>query len=75
MEVRIPEEIVEEGAEGVISVWLFKDGETVAKGDVLAEVMNAKAATELQSPATGRLTIVAPAETPVKRGDLVARIE
>ncbi len=75
MEVRIPEEIVEPGAEGVISVWLFKSGETVQQGDVLAEVMNSKAATQLEAPASGRLTIVVATEVPVRCGDLVARID
>ncbi len=73
-DVRIPEEIVGQGAEGAISVWLFKDGETVTEGDVLAEVMNEKAASELLSPASGRLTILVEAETPVRMGQVVARI-
>jgi len=54
-DVEIPAEIVDEGAEGAISVWLFRDGETVVAGDVLAEVMNEKAAAELVAPASGRL--------------------
>jgi pyruvate/2-oxoglutarate dehydrogenase complex dihydrolipoamide acyltransferase (E2) component len=75
MEVRVPEEIVEAGAEGVISVWLFASGETVTKGDVLAEIMNAKAATQLEAPASGRLTVLVAADVPVKCGDLIARID
>jgi pyruvate/2-oxoglutarate dehydrogenase complex dihydrolipoamide acyltransferase (E2) component len=74
-DVSIPEEIVGEGAEGAISLWLFQDGETVAAGDVLAEVMNEKAAAELVAPASGRLTILVPPETPVRKGQIVARIE
>jgi len=30
-DVEIPAEIVDEGAEGAISVWLFRDGETVSR--------------------------------------------
>lgn len=75
MDVRIPEEVVEAGAEGVISIWLFATGEAVTKGDVLAEVMNAKAATQLEAPASGRLTVLVAAEVPVKCGDLIARID
>jgi pyruvate/2-oxoglutarate dehydrogenase complex dihydrolipoamide acyltransferase (E2) component len=74
-DVSIPEEIVGEGAEGAISLWLFQDGETVAAGDVLAEVMNEKAAAELVAPASGRLTILVPPEAPVRKGQIVARIE
>ena len=43
--------------------------------DVLAEVMNAKAATPLEAPASGRLTILVAAEVPVRCGELIARID
>ena len=73
-DVQIPAEIIEEGAEGAISVWLLRDGEMVSAGDVLAEVMNEKAVAELIAPASGRLTILVPAEVPVRAGQVVARI-
>lgn len=73
-DVEIPAEIVGEGAEGAISVWLMRDGETVRAGDVLAEVMNEKASAELVAPASGRLTILVQAEVPVRMGEVVARI-
>lgn len=75
MDVRISEEIVESGAEGVISVWLFRSGETVARGDVLAEVMNSKAVIQLEAPASGTLTILTRVEVPVRCGDVIARID
>jgi pyruvate/2-oxoglutarate dehydrogenase complex dihydrolipoamide acyltransferase (E2) component len=75
VEVKIPEEIIEPGAEGVISVWLFKTGESVTQGDVLAEVMNAKAATQLEAPASGRLTILVASEVAIRCGDVIARID
>lgn len=74
-QVVIPEELVAEGAEGAISVWLFQDGEAVSTGDVLAEVMYEKAAAELLAPASGRLKILVPAEVPVTKGQIVAHIE
>jgi len=74
-DVVILEEIVGAGAEGAISIWLFRDGETVTAGDVLAEVMNEKAAAELVAPASGRLKILVQAEMPVRMGQVVARIE
>jgi len=73
-DVSIPPEIIEDGAEGVISVWLFRDGEMVTAGDVLAEVMNEKAVAELIAPASGQLTILVSAEVPVKKNQVVARI-
>lgn len=73
-DVSIPEEIVGEGAEGAISIWLVQDGESVAAGDVLAEVMNEKAISELTAPVSGRLSILVEAESPVRKGQIVARI-
>jgi pyruvate/2-oxoglutarate dehydrogenase complex dihydrolipoamide acyltransferase (E2) component len=60
--------------QGFISTWFFKDGETVAAGVALADVMFEKIAVELLSPATGRLEILVPAEQPISKGDVVARI-
>ena len=73
-DVRIPAEIIDDESEGVISVWLFHDGETVTAGDVLAEVMNEKAVAELIAPASGQLTILVSAEVPVTKNQVVARI-
>jgi pyruvate/2-oxoglutarate dehydrogenase complex dihydrolipoamide acyltransferase (E2) component len=74
MDVIIPEELWGDDSEGVISAWLFEDGESVSQGGVLAEVMNAKAVMELVAPASGRLSILVAPETPVRRGQIVARI-
>jgi len=74
VDVTIPPEILPDGAEGAIAIWLVQDGETVAAGSVIAEVMNEKAALELLAPASGRLSIVVAAEVPVKAGEVVARI-
>ena len=75
MDVTVPIEILPADTEGAISVWLFKSGETVVEGDVLAEIMNQKAATELVASASGRLTILVPAETAIMGGQLIARID
>jgi pyruvate/2-oxoglutarate dehydrogenase complex dihydrolipoamide acyltransferase (E2) component len=73
-EVRIPESFWDEDAEGVIATWLFADGETVTQGAVLAEIMYEKASMELVAPASGTLAILTPAETPIRRGQVIARI-
>lgn len=75
MDVTVPIEILPADTEGAISVWLFKSGEAVVEGDVLAEIMNQKAATELVASASGRLTILVPAETAIMGGQLIARID
>lgn len=75
MDVRIPQDLWNDDAEGVIAAWLFADGELVREGAPLAEIMYEKATMELLAPAAGTLSIVAPAETPVRRGQVVARLE
>jgi pyruvate/2-oxoglutarate dehydrogenase complex dihydrolipoamide acyltransferase (E2) component len=74
VDVTIPEELWDDDGEGSISSWFFADGDTVQKGDLLAEVTREKAASELLAPAAGTLRIVVAAEVPVRRGQLVARI-
>lgn len=74
-DVKIPEDCWDDDSEGAISTWFFDDGESVSAGDTLCEVMNEKVATEIDAPASGTLRIVVPAETPVLKGALIARIE
>jgi len=59
-------------AEGTLVRWLKKEGETVAKGDVLAEIETDKATVEVESSASGvvrRLLVdegaVVPVNTPI----------
>jgi pyruvate/2-oxoglutarate dehydrogenase complex dihydrolipoamide acyltransferase (E2) component len=73
-DVSIPDDFWGDDAEGVIATWLFADGEAVTQGAALAEVMYAKASMELLAPATGILRILVPVETPIRRGEVVARI-
>ncbi|MBM0108898.1 dihydrolipoamide acyltransferase [Steroidobacter sp. S1-65] len=44
--------------EGTVSRWLKTEGETVAQGEVLAEVETAKAMQEVEAPVSGRLAKV-----------------
>lgn len=75
IDVVIDADLWEEDAEGVISCWLFDDGEAVAKGDILAEILVEKVTHELEAPEAGTLKIIAPAEEqPVSKGDKVAEI-
>jgi len=61
--------------EGVISAWLKHEGETVQRGDVLAEIETDKAVMELESYESGILTrIIAPAGTTVPIGQSIAVI-
>ena len=75
VDVVIPLEFWDDESEGSISAWFFADGDAVQEGDLIAEVTNEKAASELLAPAAGRLSIVVAAEIPVTRGQLVAQID
>lgn len=60
--------------EAVIAAWLYAEGAQVAAGSVVAQLMVEKAQLDLVAPASGRLAILAPAETVVHRGTCVGRI-
>jgi pyruvate/2-oxoglutarate dehydrogenase complex dihydrolipoamide acyltransferase (E2) component len=73
-EVRIPDDLWDDDSEGAISAWLYEDGDRVEGGAIIAEVMNEKVSFELHAPASGALAIISPAEEPVRKGQVVARI-
>lgn len=72
--VVIPADLWEEELEGVITTWLFEDGESVPAGGLIAEVMVEKVNHEITAPTAGRLRILVPAEQPVTRGTTIAEI-
>lgn len=60
--------------EAVIGVWIYKDGATVKKGDVICEMMVVKAQMDIVATADGTLEIVAQTDALVKKGDVLCRI-
>ena len=74
-EVKIPHDLWDDDREGVVVSWIYQDGAVVEAGKVIVELMVEKAQMELSSPAAGRLTIMAPADTIVKRGQVIGQIE
>ena len=58
--------------EGIVERWFIADGAIVAAGDPMAEIRIEDALHE--TPVSGRLTIVAAANTVVKPGSLLARL-
>jgi pyruvate/2-oxoglutarate dehydrogenase complex dihydrolipoamide acyltransferase (E2) component len=64
----------QETDEAVVTNWFFDDGATVSQGDLVAEVMLAKAAIEVRAPASGRLRILVPVEAVVPRGARLGEI-
>ncbi|TIV73395.1 MAG: biotin/lipoyl-binding protein, partial [Mesorhizobium sp.] len=59
---------------GTISRWLKEDGATVNQGEPLFEIDNAKAAVEVEAPASGIVSYVRSAGEDVQVGEVVAHI-
>ena len=74
-DIVVPEDLWETDHEGVILTWIYPDGALVEQGKLLAELMVEKAQLELHAPASGRLKILAPPETIVRKGQVVGKIE
>ena len=60
--------------EGTVSTWKKQSGESVRRGDVLAEVESDKASFELEADADGVLEIIVDAGRAVPVGELIANI-
>ena len=62
--------------EGVVVNWFYAEGARVGAGTVLAEGMVEKVNFEIPAPAAGVLArVLAPVDTPVKPGAVIAEIE
>jgi len=72
--VVIPPDLWEGDVEGAVSAWLFAEGDAVREGDLIAEVMVEKTSYDVTAPADGMLQIRILAETPFKRGAIIAAI-
>lgn len=75
VDIVIPPDLWDTDDEGVILTWIYADGATVEKGRLITEMMVEKVQLELIAPATGRLRILAPPDTVVKKGQVIGRIE
>lgn len=75
MELKIPGDLWEGDAEGVLTAWLFDDGAAVPADAIVAEVMTEKVQYELRAPAAGVLRITAELDAVVKRGDVIGSID
>jgi pyruvate/2-oxoglutarate dehydrogenase complex dihydrolipoamide acyltransferase (E2) component len=74
-DIIVGKDLWEEHQTAVISSWLYRNGETVAAGSVVAEVMVEKASFDLQAPVSGVLTILVKEEEPLGKGMTVGRID
>lgn len=73
-EIRIPKLGVTT-EEGQITEWLCSDGDVVEAGQRIYTVATDKAETDIESPASGRITIIGDVEHDYRVGTLVATIE
>ena len=73
-ELRVPLGLLGTSESGSIILWLYKDGDLVKQGDVVAELLVEKTTIEIESPKNGILNIKIETEIPVSEGDLLAVI-
>ncbi len=74
MEIKVPA-VGESISSGIISLWHRKEGDYVRAGDLLFTLDTDKVSTEVAAPAAGVVRIAVPADTEVKIGEVVGRIE
>ena len=74
MEIKIPE-IGESILEALVANWLKKDGDAVAKDEIICELETDKVNVELAAEATGTLHIVVPAGQTMPIGTVIATLE
>jgi pyruvate/2-oxoglutarate dehydrogenase complex dihydrolipoamide acyltransferase (E2) component len=61
-------------AEGVLSTWFVSDGDQVAGGQLLGEVMVDKTSGEVVAPAAGHIHLLLAEEQTARQGDVIAQV-
>jgi pyruvate/2-oxoglutarate dehydrogenase complex dihydrolipoamide acyltransferase (E2) component len=62
-------------AEGVLATWFVSDGEQVASGQLLGEVMVDKVSAEVVAPAAGHVHLLVAEEQTARQGDIIAHVD
>jgi pyruvate/2-oxoglutarate dehydrogenase complex dihydrolipoamide acyltransferase (E2) component len=62
-------------AEGVLATWFVSDGEQVAGGQLLGEVMVDKVSGEVVAPAAGHVHLLVAEEQTARQGDVIAHVD
>jgi pyruvate/2-oxoglutarate dehydrogenase complex dihydrolipoamide acyltransferase (E2) component len=62
-------------AEGVLATWFVSDGDQVANGQLLGEVMVDKVSGEVLAPAAGQVRLLVAEEQAARQGDVIARVD
>lgn len=75
-EVKLPELGAEAGDEATVSFWIVSEGDEVAEGDDLVEMLTDKANFNVPAPVAGKVTKIKAQENEVvKVGDIICEIE
>jgi pyruvate/2-oxoglutarate dehydrogenase complex dihydrolipoamide acyltransferase (E2) component len=74
-EIAVPPDLWTDATPGAVSAWLYQDGDDIADGSIVAEVMNGKVTYEITAPAAGKLVIEVPAESEIALGQRIGRVE
>ena len=75
-DVRFPQLSQEQpDAEGVLATWFVGDGDQVASGQLLGEVMVEKVSGEVLAPAAGRVRLLVAEDQTARQGTVIARAE
>ena len=62
-------------AEGVLATWFVSDGDQVASGQLLGEVMVDKVSGEVVAPAAGHVRLLVAEEQTARQGDIIAHVD
>jgi pyruvate/2-oxoglutarate dehydrogenase complex dihydrolipoamide acyltransferase (E2) component len=62
-------------AEGVLATWFVSDGDQVADGQLLGEVMVEKVSGEVVAPTSGRVRLLVSEDQTVRQGEVIAQVD
>ena len=62
-------------AEGVLATWFVGDGEQVASGQLLGEVMVDKVSGDVVAPTSGRVRLLVGEDQTARQGDVIAEVD
>jgi pyruvate/2-oxoglutarate dehydrogenase complex dihydrolipoamide acyltransferase (E2) component len=75
-DVRFPQLSQEQpDAEGVLATWFVSDGDQVAGGQLLGEVMVEKVSGDVVAPAAGRVHLLVAEDQATRQGAVIAQVE
>ena len=74
-DIIVPADLWDDGQAAVMGTWMFSDGEAVAAGSVIAEVMRDKTSYEIIAPASGTLRHGAAEDDEIELGASIGTID